>query len=648
MSVLWAAGFFGPALWQNPRAWPVPLDDVYIHFDFARSFALGQPMHWIAGQGYSSGETAPLYAAVLGVGYLFGFRGPYLAGFALLLGLGAAYVFMRAVASLFAGPRRGLFVWAPLPVCATGWLGFCWWSGMELSLFGAALGVAFAAAAQASDPRALGPHAAQRTARARFAWACAAMVLLRPEAVVLVAALSVPLLIACKDASVWRRGTVLLLPAVTCSLGIGLLHRAYTGSFQAAGAQLKLLSSNPYLTGTARSKELITNALMFKWRIVDQELVTARTLLLVPAALVLAALWHQRSRALGTWSLVGAALFAALVSYNGAARYQNYRYYVPAALLVALVAALGAAALARKRRGAWFAAGLLGIWAVGASCAAPKQVQFFVQASANIAAQHVPTAAFLRQHTKPDAILLVGDAGALPYLSERHAIDALGLGGYHGFPFVKAAPHGEASMLEMMEHVPGNQRPTHLALYANWFPITAEHFGRKLWSVTIDHNVICGGTTKGVYEADWSALGAAGERLPMFANAGAAVAELDVADVLSETAGGYAPTACSLGFTRADLRNTGTGTRFDGGRILAPECGHTFRVPGRGTETALYTRFIGDDDAIEIEGATASQITRPCADCWALQRVALPAGTTWVRMRARKFVTVHHHWVFER
>jgi hypothetical protein len=81
---------------------------------------------------------------------------------------------------------------------------------------------------------------------------------------------------------------------------------------------------------------------------------------------------------------------------------------------------------------------------------------------------------------------------------------------------------------------------------------------------------------------------------------------------------------------------------------LAPECGHTFRVPGRGTETALYTRFIGDDDAIELEGATASQITRPCADCWALQRVALPAGTTWVRMRARKFVTVHHHWVFER
>lgn len=646
MSVLWAAGFWGPSLWKAPRAWPVPLDDVYIHFDFAQSFAQGHPMHWITGQGYSSGETAPLYAMVLAVGYLFGFRAGYLAGFALLLSLGSAYAFLRATASLFATRQRWFGLLAPLAGCATGWLGFSWWSGMELSLFGASLAVAFSAAARAGDPLSQEPKQKNVVC---LGIAGAIMVLLRPEAVLFVAALALPPLVASKDRPILREGAKLLAPAALCSLGMGLLHLAFTGSFQAAGAQLKLLSSNPYLTGPQRSKELLTNALMFKWRIVDQELVVARPLLLAPLALVLAALWHRRTRALGISGLVGAGLFAALVSYNGAARYQNYRYYIPAALLVGLVALLGASALGRRRgTGTAAAWALVGTWTLGALLAAPKQVQFFVQAATNINEQHVRAAAFLRQHTEESAILLVGDAGALPYLSGRRAIDALGLGGYHGIPFVRAAPHGEASMLEMMEHVPAPQRPTHLALYANWFPFTAERFGRKLWSVTIDHNVICGGDTKGVYEADWRLLGHAGERPAFSRHAGEFGADIDVADVLSEAGAGYAPLGCGLGFTRADVRREREWERFDGGRILAPQCGHEFRVPARDGALALYTRFDGEDDAFEIEGGTDASVTRPCAECWALHRVRLPVGATVMRLRARKFVTVHHHWLFER
>jgi hypothetical protein len=645
MSVLWAAGFWGPSLWRSPGAWPVPLDDVYIHFDFARSFAMGHPMHWIAGQGYSSGETAPLYAVVLALGYLLGFRAGYLAGFALLISLGSAYAFLRATASLFVSRQRWLALVAPLVGCATGWLGFSWWSGMELSLFGASLAVAFAAAARAGDPLSEEP---KRKSIVRLGIAGAVMVLLRPEAVIFVAALAVPPLVAATNRSVLREGMKLLAPAALCSLGMGLLHLVFTGSFQAAGAQLKLLSSNPYLTGPLRSKEVLTNALMFKWRIIDQELVLARPMLLAPLALVLAALWHRRTRALGICGLIGAALFAALVSYNGAARYQNYRYYIPAALMVGLIALLGASALAKRRAGRAIAWALLATWILGAAFAAPRQVQFFVQAAANITEQHVPTAAFLRGHTPESAVLLVGDAGALPYLSGRRAIDALGLGGYHGVPFVRAAPHGEASMLEMMEHVPRAQRPTHLALYANWFPLTAERFGRKLWSVTIEHNVICGGDTKGVYEADWSLLGSAGERPAFAAHAGEFAADIDVADVLSEASAGYASAGCGLGFTRADVRRDGERERFDGGRILAPNCGHEFRVPARGGAFALYTRFDGEHDAFEIEGGTEASVTRPCAECWALHRVRLPAGTSVVRLRARKFVTVHHHWLFER
>src|SRR5258705_9900292 len=78
---------------------PAPLDDVYIHFDFARSLAQGHPFEWIAGQGYSSGETSPLYAVVLALGWLVGFRGR-------ALGVWAAIVAVLSVASLLHTIRR--------------------------------------------------------------------------------------------------------------------------------------------------------------------------------------------------------------------------------------------------------------------------------------------------------------------------------------------------------------------------------------------------------------------------------------------------------------------------------------------------------------------------------------------------------------
>src|SRR5690606_16994357 len=49
--------------------WSAPLDDVFIHFDFARSTARGYPFQWLDGPGYSSGGTSLLHPFVLAVGY---------------------------------------------------------------------------------------------------------------------------------------------------------------------------------------------------------------------------------------------------------------------------------------------------------------------------------------------------------------------------------------------------------------------------------------------------------------------------------------------------------------------------------------------------------------------------------------------------
>src|SRR5262245_21151448 len=55
--------------------WSAPLDDVFIHFDFARATARGHPLEWSEGNGYSSGGTSVSYPFVLAIGYWIGFRG---------------------------------------------------------------------------------------------------------------------------------------------------------------------------------------------------------------------------------------------------------------------------------------------------------------------------------------------------------------------------------------------------------------------------------------------------------------------------------------------------------------------------------------------------------------------------------------------
>src|SRR5512141_2237359 len=54
--------------------WSAPLDDVFIHFDFARAIARGHPFEWSEGNGYSTGGTSLLYPFVLAIGYWAGFR----------------------------------------------------------------------------------------------------------------------------------------------------------------------------------------------------------------------------------------------------------------------------------------------------------------------------------------------------------------------------------------------------------------------------------------------------------------------------------------------------------------------------------------------------------------------------------------------
>jgi hypothetical protein len=67
--------FYGYMMAQTGGEWSAPLDDVFIHFDYARRTAEGHPFEWAAGNGYSSGNTSLTYPFVLAIGYFAGFTG---------------------------------------------------------------------------------------------------------------------------------------------------------------------------------------------------------------------------------------------------------------------------------------------------------------------------------------------------------------------------------------------------------------------------------------------------------------------------------------------------------------------------------------------------------------------------------------------
>jgi hypothetical protein len=602
--------FWLPALRATHGDWPAPLDDVFIHFDFARSAARGHPFSWIAGQGYSSGETSPLYAFVLSAGYAIGFRGYFLGVWAALVAVASVTVAMRSLREWTApAPAWTAWVAAPMLVCV-GVVDWSLYSGMEVALAVALLSRALVSAKRTQ-------HAVP-AARAGAQWALglwgALLVWTRPEAAVIVAPLAVVAARAARSQSPWAALGRAGLPGALATVSVLGLNWVMTGDAQSAGARLKLLGNNPFYSDVDRARELVLNLFYFVWKSCADQLGASPRLAWLLPGLALCAVAERRSRDLAVAALSSCALYTLIVSFNGAARHQNFRYYAPALALLLFGATLGIAAIGRSRGRK--AAPLLALIAVlSAASRAQSQVTFFTAASKNIHDQQVSIGAQLRVVTPEDAVILVGDAGAIPYFSHRRAIDALGLGGYFGLPLVVAAPHGEAATVELLQRLAPGDRPTHLALYPNWFPGITSAFGRELARVTIDDNVICGGPAKVIYSADFAALD--GDRPP----SGEVLDELDVADVISERAHAYVSAAPSGGWTTMSFHRG----IFDAGRITPEGTSERFLLRRSQDETVLVMRT---DDASNTATLIAGQA-----------RIALraePAGTgAWIELRAR-------------
>ncbi|WP_438028328.1 hypothetical protein [Sorangium sp. So ce233] len=627
-----AAAFYGPALARTGGVWPAPLDDVYIHFGFARAAALGHPLSWIPGNGYSSGGTSLTYPLVLAPGYLLGFRGPWLGLFAALLACAALLDLCRSLRRLLEprGPGAASSRWvawvAPLFVVAVPLLDWSWFSGMEVALLGAVLGRALVAVRRAE----LAPPARRPAEQRRAGLLAALLVATRPEAVALAAPLAVAVAHAAGSLSAAAALARASLPTALLLGANAAANRAFTGEWGAAGAVRKLILSNPYPAPLEKAVEVIKNLAALRVQALEGALGGPSFALLLPLLGVVAAL-DRRSRRLAVPLLIGVYGSLLLVALNATARYQNLRYAAPALAMLLVAAALGTEALARRGRLAAGVAAALALAALAAPSARfARQIDHFARASANIAGQHVEVARRLAARAPRPRRVLLGDAGAIPYLSGIPAIDGLGLGGYRGMPFARASVHGVPAVVELIERLDAADRPDVFALYPSWWAGLADVFGRRVDAVKIDDNVMCAADEKVIYEADWSALAPPGERR------GGAIDEVDVADLVDERAHRYAFSTPRGGWVigavlRDGEADAGGAPRFDAGRLIPEGREQSFAIGpvARGPAVLALRTDGGGPIALGVavgraaEGEVRVEVPERPADRWSEIRVPL-------------------------
>jgi len=522
----------------------LPLDDAYIHLQYAWQAAHGQFMQYNPGDTPTSGATSLLYMLLLAAGFSLGLGKDMMPALVVFTGTVRFALSTVTLADLARRAARLLGVSEDLSALATillfggsGWMAWCFLSGMETGLLIALVSLALWA---------------QVTRRmALLAGACALAVLTRPEAVLL------PLVLFTAE-TVWRDkgepGNWRAQAGLALALGLAALPPAvnyfYTGTFSASGMQAKSLFTlvpfhwSAVISGVGAALGEIWGRL-FGGLSSDGHWHTFPLLQVAGLAGALLLARRPRTRALAVtgaaWLVLGTAATATLQT----ATWHHFRYQMPFYPALVLFASLAGAALAARWRSRLAPVVLLTALALWTSYSVRDFAQEYARDTQTAAQMQLPLALWLRDRTPPTARVAVHDIGLVRYFGERDTIDVVGLTTAGLAP---AYRNGPGSLFEALER----QRPDYYALYPDRAPPffgTASApalLGEELFRVQLLNysRVTSAGDTQVVTRPDWS--GAALSLTPHQPStlrqvAGLTLADsLDVADLESEAAHAYA------------------------------------------------------------------------------------------------------------
>jgi hypothetical protein len=419
----------------------------------------------------------------------------------------------------------------------------------------------------------------------------------------------------------------------------------FTGEVSANGAIAKLFVNNPFMQPRDMLDRYVSLVRYIVPRLIDWHFADAKPWGYLVPALAFVPLLAKRTRPMAVFLWAQIVGWLALVALNNQLRWHNERYAMPAvAWLVVLDAmalgviaggAVGARRLFSRRIRAWLQPARMAVALVLATTYwhhqephMRDQIWFFGRASRNILDQHVAAGRFLKK-LKAKRVL-VGDAGALTYASDRPGLDIIGLGGYGDLPFARATVHGLGAAIELIEHIPSADRPDIMAIYPSWWGELPVYFGSYITAFPVTGNVICGGAEKVIFEARWGALDGGGR--PRTLLKGELVAdELDQADLLSEQAHRYRFEGRGIGFVAwrvLDDPRERAADLFDAGRIVPPGATERATMFAPGSPARLIVRFAPTRPtrvAVTVDGKSIGEIkVEPGATQWLEQGLPLP------------------------
>lgn len=584
--------------------WSAPLDDVFIHFDFARAAARGYPFEWSEGNGYSSGGTSLIYPFILALGYLLGYRELSLMHWAAIVACVSVFSLLLCARRLFSGLPQVYALLLPLLLLSVGGLNWSLFSGMEVAFFLSVWAFCFWLWDDLMSSIAAG--FAPRFKALRLGLACALLVATRPEAAPLVFLLGVSPAFALfgrnKRASALEALLLIGIPgALTVSLHLVANH-VLTGDSTAAGGLAKLELHHPYMTSEQIRSAWVS---FFRYQI---ERLTLHHFSAVPGVgavpwiLALLSFVSPKTCRYGWLLWAHILVWSSLVALNGQVRWQNERYTMPNVAWLLMAAALGLGAvldwartLKRPLPFVWAAVVslLTGVYLVAQAPRYRDQIWFFGRASRNILEQHVRTGDYVRAGVTPRPHrVMVSDAGAIPYIADLPAFDLIGLGGYGGLPIARASRQGVGAAVELIEHMRPSERPDLLALYPSWWGNFVLWFGRPIASFPVRGNVIAGGANMVVYRPDWEPLARSGTPFSLAPHEHV-TDTLDIADLLSEREHELTLSHPAVGFVDmkmlADPRDPKKDL-WDAGRLLTGDVRLTFRLRAEGHQSELAVR----------------------------------------------------------
>ncbi len=465
----------------------VPLDDAWIHFQFARNLARGDGFAFNPGQP-TAGSTAPLWtlllAAVYRLGGPFPLFGQILSAASFLLALGATYVLTRQLTG-----RRWAAALAGALVAVNGRMVWAGLSALETCLFAAL--TLLAVTSHLKDR-----HTGHWRLQTALLFGLAALA--RPEGYLLFAlALAdhgVDALTSPAPVSALRSRVKEIAPSTALFAALVLPYLVF--SLYTAGSPLPNTFSAKATFNFGPSLDFL--GLGSRYLILDN-------FLLLPFFLLGLVLLLERDRLLSAW----AAGLPIVYAFLHASLYQHGRYLIPiipANAAIALFGLLEARKLARRRGWRWtgsqrWLGALVGVLLLSATAwRVPIMARSLAWNVDEINKMHVGLGRWAMEQTPANTVLALNDIGAITYVSQRETVDLAGLVTPEVTPILRG-PDRASGLIGLM----ASEGVTHVIIFPNWFPDLAARSDvlTPVHGVTLERRTIAGGRTMVVYQAAW-------------------------------------------------------------------------------------------------------------------------------------------------